>query len=128
MTSFRISTETWPIVVHTMEGSPTDAEIDAYIAEANTILLRKQKHSVVMDSRKAGMVSSYARKRTKEWLAEHFDAVHTYCAGTAYVFSSPALRFVLSGVMLLQQHPNPYVICGTLDEGFDWARKQLAGF
>ncbi len=128
MGSFRISTEAWPIVVHTMEGSPTDAEIDAYIVEANEILKRKQKHAVVMDSSKAGSISSYARKRTKEWLTEHFQEVHAYCAGTAYVFASPALRFILSGTMLFMQHPTPYVICATLDEAKTWARRQFVGF
>ena len=41
------------------------------------------------------------------------------------MFRSPALRFVMSGVMLVASHPTPHAVCGTLDDALRWAQGQL---
>jgi hypothetical protein len=125
MASIRISTALWPIVVHTTEGSPSDADIDEYILQATALLAKGQTHAAIMDCTKAGMISGYARKRTLEWVAEHEELLRRQCVGTAYVFSSPALRFIFSSFMLLRPHPTPYLVCETVDEAKAWARRQL---
>ena len=48
------------------------------------------------------------------------------CVGTALVFRTAALRFVMSGVMLFVSHPTPHAVVGTLDQGLAWCRDQLA--
>lgn len=126
MSSMRTSTVHWPIVIHTTEGSPTDVEVDAFIRAAEQILSRRERHAVIFDSSRATSATAYMRRRSAEWLRENEATLKEYCVGTALVFSSAAMRFVMSTAMLIQPPATPYQVCGTLDEALRWARMQIA--
>jgi hypothetical protein len=115
----------WPIVVHRTIGSPPDPEVDAFISRANDIVARRERHVVIFDSLLSGVPSAYMRKRSIDWLRSNADALAKDCAGTGLVFRSPALRFVMSGVMLVQSHSTPHKVCASLEEALIWAREQL---
>lgn len=127
MNAGRIETDMtrWPIVLHRTIGSPIDREVDQFIARADAILDRGVPHVVVFDNLLAELPSAYMRTRSVDWLTANADRMRGTCVGTALMFRSPALRFVLSGVMLLSAHPTPHTVCGTLDEALRWARAQL---
>jgi hypothetical protein len=127
--SGRIETDLsrWPIVIHATIGSPTDVEVDAFIDRANEVLRRRQKHVVIFDSLLAEIPSPYMRGRSIDWLRTNGPAMRGVCVGTGLVFRSAALRFVLSGVMLMQTHSTPHVVCATLDEALRWAASRLDG-
>jgi hypothetical protein len=115
----------WPIVVHRTIGSPTDHEVDGFIHRANGILARRARHAVIFDSLLSEMPSKYMRERSIDWLRQNGEGLRDHCVGTALMFRSPALRFVLSGVMLMSSHPTPHIVCGTLEEAIRWSRSQL---
>jgi len=115
----------WPIVVHRTLGAPPDHEVDAFLQRANGIMRRREKHVVVFDSLLAGVPSAYMRSRCIAWLRENRPGLDAYCVGTGLVFRSPALRFVMSGVMLAQWHTTPHRVCASLEEAVVWARRQL---
>jgi hypothetical protein len=127
LASGRIETDLtrWPIAVHRTIGSPSDIEVDGFISRANGILSRGEKHVVIFDSLLAELPSAYMRRRSVEWLRENGERMRGSCVGTGLVFRSAALRFVMSGVMLVQSHPTEHVVCGTLEEALAWARVQL---
>lgn len=128
MSPVRIDTAHWPIVLHISEGAPTDAEFDAYVAEATAILSRAEPHVVIMDTTGLTHVSAYGRATKKEWLARHGELLRRHCLGTAMILSSPVLRFISSTIMLIRPFPTPYYVCETLDEAMEWARGRLSRF
>ena len=126
--SGRIETDTtrWPIVVHRTIGSPSDSEVDAFITRADMILERNERHAVVFENLLAESPSPYMRQRSIDWLTKNGERMSKNCVGTALVFRTAALRFVMSGVMLFVSHPTPHSVVGTLDQGLAWCRDQLA--
>ncbi len=128
MPTGRIETDTtrWPIAIHRTIGSPDDGEVDAFIARADEILSRGELHAVIFENLLAGTPSRYMRERSVDWLTRNGPRMSGLCVGTALVFPSAALRFVMSGVMLFVSHPTPHVVVGTLAEGVAWCRDQLA--
>ncbi len=117
----------WPIVVHRTIGAPGDEEVDLFIERAEAILSQNVRHVVVFDNLLADLPSAYMRQRSGDWLRANGERMQGVCVGTALMFRSPALRFVMSGVMLVASHPTPHVVCGTLDDALRWANAQLAG-
>ncbi len=111
--SIRILREDWPIVVHVSEGSPTEAQFDAYVREATELVLHGGPHVVVMDASRLTHASSYGRMIKKDWLDQYGEALRKSCLGTAVVLSSPVLRFISSTIMLLRPLPVPYFVCET---------------
>lgn len=116
----------WPIVVHRTIGSPSDAQVDAFVARSQEILERGIVHVVVFDNLLAEIPSAYMRQRSIDWLKSNGERMKDVCIGTALLFRSPGLRFVMSGVMLFASHPTPHAVCATLDEALKWSREQLA--
>lgn len=116
----------WPIVVHRTIGSPGDDQVDRFIERAEAVLARGVKHVVVFDNLLADLPSPYMRTRSGDWLRANGERMQGICLGTALMFRSPALRFVMSGVMLVASHPTPHTVCGTLDDALRWANAQLA--
>ena len=128
MATGRIETDTsrWPIVVHRTIGSPSDAEVDAFIDRADAILRRGERHAVVFENLLAETPSAYMRQRSIDWLTKNGEPMAGLCVGTALVFRTAALRFVMSGVMLFVSHPTPHAVVGSLDQAVAWCRDQLA--
>lgn len=126
MSSFRVDLTRWPIVVHTTEGDLTDADVEAYIREADAVLARQERHVTVLDSTRMGKVSAYVRKRTVQWQRDHRRELAQYCAGTVFVISSPWLRFMAMTVLMVTNLPTPVRVCDTLEEGLAWAEERLS--
>jgi hypothetical protein len=126
MGSMRIVTDHWPVVLHVSEGSPTDAQLDAYIEEATRILQQGDRHAVVMDASRLQHVSPYSRARKKTWLVENEALLRRNCLATAVVLKSPLLRFIATTVMLVRPFPTPYRVFDDVEEALAWARCQCA--
>jgi hypothetical protein len=116
----------WPIVVHRTVGIPSERQVDAFIARADAILARGEPHVVIFDNLRSGRTPPYMRKRAMDWLSRNGELMGQSCLGTALVFKSAALRFVMSTVMLVSSHPVPHEVCGTMEEAYDWAERLLA--
>lgn len=123
--SIRVVLDHWPIVLHVSEGLPSEDDFDAYVREATAVLLRGEKHAVVMDTTRLAGASTYGRMMKKEWMQQYGDRLRQTCVGTAMAISSPLLRFVSGSLMLIRPLPTPYFICETPGEAMDWARQRL---
>jgi hypothetical protein len=125
MSPIRVVTDAWPLVVHVSEGTPSDAEIDAYIHEATEVLRRGVPHVAVMDASALAVATPYARARKKAWLAENGELLRASCRATALVLTSPLARFAAATVMLVRPFPTPYRIFATRKDAEAWALAQL---
>jgi hypothetical protein len=119
--------EQWPIVVITHIGDVTDAEVDSHLNDSLRIFAKNEPYAIVFDSSRAGKVSAYMRKRTQEWLERNHDTMVQFCVGHAFVFASPAMRFLLSTMLLFRDHTVPHLVCATLEEGMRWAKGRTFG-
>lgn len=124
--SIQIIEDQWPVVIHRSQGAPTAEQLDAYVRQATELLLRGQRHAVVMDASGLTNVTAYARMSKKDWLQQYERELRTHCAGTALVLSSPLHRFISATLMLFAPFPTPYKVFGTVEEAVEWARAKLA--
>lgn len=115
----------WPIVIHRTVGIPSDAQVDAFIDRATAHVMRGEPFVVIFDNSHGGRATGYMRKRATEWLKSYERQLELNCVGTALVFRSAALRFVMSTVMLVVSHTVPHQVCATLEEATRWAEGQL---
>jgi len=123
--SIRIDTSEWPLVLHVSEGESKDADVDAYIREATTLLRRGEPHAVIVDASALSLATPYARARKKVWLAENAELLRSSCVCTALVLTSPLARFAAATVMLVRPFPTPYRIFASEAEARVWALAQL---
>jgi hypothetical protein len=122
MATWTIDTSEWPIVVHSVEGSLTDRQLDDYLREATSLMQQEGRYVAIMDASRIGSVSAYMRARITEWQREHRAIVNQRCIGVVYVLASPLLRFVTMTILLVTGLGVPYVVCATRDEALAWAR------
>ncbi|MDX2014614.1 MAG: hypothetical protein SFW67_30730 [Myxococcaceae bacterium] len=122
MSTWTIDTSQWPIVIHSVEGSLNDRQIDDYLREATALMDRPESYVAIMDASRIGSVSAYMRARITEWQRQHRAIVNERCLGVVYVLASPLLRFVTMTILLVTGLGVPYVVCATRDEALAWAR------
>src|SRR4051812_5077480 len=99
MGTWSIDMSRWPIVVHSVDGSITDAQVDEYVSAATKLLLKGQTHVAILDATRAGQVSAYTRSRTMDFQREYRSELREHCLGTVYVLGSPLLRFIVMTVV-----------------------------
>jgi hypothetical protein len=116
----------WPVVIHSVEGTLSDADLDAYIAQATRVLSRGGPQATVLDASRIGKVSAYVRSRSVEWQREHAALLKANCVATAYVLTSPVLRFVAMTVFVVTRLPTPLRVFATRDDAIRWCEERLA--
>jgi len=112
-------------VVFTTVRIPSEAQVDRFIERSDAFLARGEPYVVVFDNSMGGRATRYMREQAGAWLRTNSPALGRCCAGTALVFASAALRFVMSTVMLFASHPVEHLVCRDLDEALAWGRAQL---
>lgn len=120
-----IDTTQWPIVVHGVEGTLTDKQLDEYLRAASTLMEREGDYYAVMDASHIGSVSASMRARIAAWQRQYRPLVERRCRGVVYVLASPLLRFIHMTILLVTGLAVPYVVCSTREEGLRWARSRL---
>ena len=113
------------LIVVTFTGSPSDAEFDAYLATMEERLHNPAPCVYVMDARGTVNSTNAQIRRQGLWTKTHHARIFAICKGTAFVFDSPALRFVLSSVFLIHRPPTAYVVTRDLQDALTWARGML---
>ncbi|HEU4408842.1 MAG TPA: hypothetical protein VFS43_26510 [Polyangiaceae bacterium] len=90
---------------------PSGAEFGAHVRAMTARHQRPGRFAMVMDVAKAPPPTPQHRRVQDRWLAEHHVLIANKCFGVAFIFSSPAARFVLSTMLLLRPLPCPYAVC-----------------
>ncbi len=125
MGTWKVDSALWPVVIHSVDGSLSNAEIDDYVRGATDVFLRSGSHVAIMDISKMGSVSAYSRSRSAAWLKQHRAQLALSCLGVAYVIPNALLRFITMTVMLVITLPMPYVVVSTRAEALLWAHQRL---
>lgn len=125
MGHWTIDTSRWPIVVHAVEGTLSDRELDAYLQEASALMEREGSYLAVMDASQIGSVSASMRSRIASWQRQYRAVVERRCLGVVYVLSSPLLRFIGMTILLVTGLSVPYVVCASREEALRWAQRRL---
>ena len=115
----------WPIVIHRTIGIPDDDQVDAFVARATQHALTGETYAIIFDNTHGGRATTYMRNESKRWLKAHNHLLRKSCAGTAFVFTNPALRFVMSTVLLVVEFGFEHKVCATVDEAVAWCERQL---
>jgi hypothetical protein len=125
MSNIKIDDTHWPIVVVTTIGVCSDQEFESYLSWMTKSLQRKTRVVTIIDLSQAGRTPKHQRQHQTSWMQAHKEALSLYSAGTAFVFTSPVFRFILSSIFLVQSPPGDYCVVGTIEEARVWAYKQL---
>lgn len=122
-----INTDTsqWPIVVHTQEGAMGPDDTTIFLHRLDEVLARRQRYVTVFDSTKLSTFKMGDRDRIVQWLKENDAQLKQYSVGTGVVLASAALRFVISGVLLVYRPPTPIKVFGSMAEAMAWAKTQV---
>ena len=115
----------WPIVVHTTIGIPSEEQVIAMLRRSDALLARRQPYAVIFDNSQAGSVPKYMRDASVRWVRDNKDELERWCRGMGLVIRSPALRFVMSTVLLVTRHAVPSEVFATRAEAFDWVDLRL---
>lgn len=121
----------FPVVLVTIEGVATDAELEAYLHAMEGLIARAYTSSVrvahVIDARRTLTTPAGQRRRLAAWMKAHDDANRETCAAFAFVFDSALARGLLTAVLWLQPLPARHGIFSTVGEALEWAREQARG-
>ena len=125
MSAIRLEQSCPPIVLTVFRGRQTDEDVEAYIAAMDAMYARGRRYAGV------SLMLQYAPERRHlgriaEWTRATKPLVKELCVGAAIVAPSPAFRFLLSSLLMIQPLPVRYQVVGDVDEAADWIAGQLA--
>lgn len=121
----------WPLVVASFVGQPSDEAFAAYLTKLernlHETIARGLKTSVLVDTTLGPLPSSTKqRKMQADWLAHNESILRAGCAGTAFVVQSPVVRGVMTAVMWMHDLPHPHATFATYDRAERWCIERLA--
>ena len=124
--AIRVDDYRFPLVVTTFEGTATDAEFDAYLAETTQrTVSRKTRNVVIVDATHAARPTALQRKKQAEWLAEHRATLAQFNLGTVFVISNPLIRGGLTAIFWIAPMPSPTTVVATYAQAEAWAFERL---
>ncbi len=126
MSLWRVDTGRWPIAVFWVGEGATEADVDAFILAADEVLARGEPYVAILDASELQRASPYARQRAVEWQKAHRAELAAHCLGTAFVLSSPLMRFITMTVLLLTDLPTPWRVCANVDAAIAWGQELLS--
>lgn len=110
MAKTRLDESRWPLVVYTASGAQSDEDFEAYLADADRVLSRRERHGVIFDARRAIPIGPKLRKRQVEWLRQNDRQVRAQCVALGMLFSSPVQRGVFRAILWMTPLPCPYSV------------------
>lgn len=115
----------WPLLLLRFEGTPTPAQLEAYLARRLEYLQRQERHGIVYDTRQARFITSEVRQRHAAWSREHQTQRRRFLVGNALIISSPFIRLTMNMVLSLGSSKVPYSVAATVPEGALWVAQRL---
>jgi hypothetical protein len=115
----------WPLLVVKFSGTPTNAQVEEYLARRQSYLDRKQQHVLIYDTQSFRVLTNEQRQRQIDWLKERAAVMKKYSLGSALVIVSPITRLTLSIVLQFSHSVTPYHAARSLPEAARWAASRL---
>jgi len=100
----------WPLVIFTAIGEQSEDDFEAYLADADALLRRRERYASIFDTRRAAPIGPILRRRQAQWLAQNEELLRTYLVATSLVMTSALHRGILRAIMWLKPLPCPYSI------------------
>src|SRR5262245_3167509 len=119
MSSVRIDTSVWPVVLSVFNGRQTASELEAYIRQMDAIYDRGEPYigATLMLRFRNDLAQA---RRLAEWTRARLRVVEKTCRCAAIVAPSAGFRFVFSTFLMLQPLPMPYTVVADVDAASDW--------
>ncbi len=113
------------VVVRFLRG-PTDDEFRQYIADYVQVLQTEPRFGAVFVTTPAMPMTPPRQVRMQaQFMKEHREQIERRVVGIAFSLSSPLMRGVLRGVLMLQPISCPHAVVGTEAEGVAWVKARL---
>jgi hypothetical protein len=114
----------WPLVVVRFEGFLNDADFDDYLTRYARVVSRGP-YAAVLDATSGWSPSLSQQRRQAAWMKEHRAVIAQNSRGTAFVITSPAVRFALSAIFAITRMPGPYTVVATYEEAREYCLRSL---
>jgi hypothetical protein len=115
MSKTRLDDSRWPLAVFTAVGEQSDEDFEAYLAECDALLRRRQPHGTIFDARRAEPIGPTLRKRQVEWLLRNDALLRAYRVATGFVMLTPLQRGVFRAILWMRPLPFPYRVETSLE-------------
>lgn len=114
------------IVVVTFHASVSDEQFRAYLQQVADRLALSQPFGLLFIATSSGTATAAQRRMQADWLREHFQALHEWVWGAAFVINNPLARLTLASVLALQRLPYPHTVVATPEQAFAWVNGRRA--
>jgi hypothetical protein len=115
MSKTRVDESRWPLVVFTAVGEQTHEDFEAYLADCDRLLRRREAYGSIFDARRAAPIGPKLRKRMVEWLSRNDALLRAYLVGSGLVMSTPLQRGVFRAILWMRPLPYPYTVESSLE-------------
>lgn len=108
------------IVVVTFHANVSDEQFRAYLQQVADRLALQQPFGLLFIATSSGTATAAQRRMQANWIRDHFDALHEWVWGAAFVINHPIGRLTLASVLALQRLPYPHTVVSTPEQAFTW--------
>ncbi len=121
-----IDRELNPVIVLRFTGNePTDENFQEYLDDYLALLKEQKKIGVVCDARLSNFLPVRYRIKQGKFLKKHDQLLRERVSGSAFVFKSIIIRFMINAIFAIKKPSFPYYLTGDMDDAVSWARAQL---
>lgn len=110
----------------TAVGEQTDEEFEAYLADCDALLRRREPYGVIFDARRAAPIGPKLRKRMVAWLARNDAMLRVYIVANAMVMETALQRGVFRAILWMRPLPFPYSVETSLEGARAFVNARLA--
>src|SRR4051812_44223720 len=114
-----------PIVWCVFRGPPTDAEIEEFIQDFDTIFKAGKPYCVLGIADRLTIMTLKQRQTFTAWIKETMEHTKRYCAGAAYIAGGPVSAGLVKALFWVSPLPVPMHAATSVAEAVDWAVKTL---
>jgi hypothetical protein len=115
MSKTRLDESRWPLAVFTAVGEQTERDFEAYLADCDVLLRRREPYGTIFDGRRAAPIGATLRKRKVEWLSRNDALLRAYRVASGIVMSTALQRGVFRAILWMRPLPFPYCVDTSLE-------------
>jgi hypothetical protein len=115
----------WPLLVVRHPGVFSSREHEEFLDTLTLYLRRREKHVLLMDLSRCGLVPLDQRWRKAEWFEKNEALMRETLLGRANVVTSPVAQLSLSVILHFKPIPVPHITVSDLGSAVAWTAERL---